>query len=253
MPDELTITAAAIGASGYVAAKLFGSTLDAMGSDLNKAYQKGRDKILQKASSKVSNPEDGKQANLRVARDVLWNGAITNDEVCSEYFGGILASSRSEDGNDDGALHYLDVIKSLSSKQLHLHYCIYAAFQKYMNQANIEINAGQGSVLEPYKMYASMVEAHEIGLRPDYDLVVLQRVGLINIYKYDNAPIGDHSFLSYFMVSPCTFGVMVYSIAFNQFDHWRTFSSSNYGEFSNINLLLFTADSLDGLVTHHKN
>jgi hypothetical protein len=65
-----------------------------------------------------------------VARDVLWNGALTNDEVCAEYFGGILASSRSEDGSDDGVIYYVDVIKSLSSKQLKLHYVIYNSFNK---------------------------------------------------------------------------------------------------------------------------
>jgi len=52
------------------------------------------------------NLEDGKAANLRVTRDVIWNGAVTDDEVCAEYFGGILAASRTEDGKDDSAIQF---------------------------------------------------------------------------------------------------------------------------------------------------
>jgi hypothetical protein len=94
--------------------KVFGPALTEMGEDLKKLYAKGRDKLISAAFWKVRNPDDGKQANIRVTRDVLWNGAFTEDEVCAEYFGGILASSRSEDGKDDDAIQFVDAIKSLS-------------------------------------------------------------------------------------------------------------------------------------------
>ena len=51
--------------------------------------------------------DDGKQANLGVSRDVLWNGAFSTESICAEYFGGILASSRSEDGKDDSAIPFV--------------------------------------------------------------------------------------------------------------------------------------------------
>jgi len=57
---------------------------------------------------KIPNPHDGKRANQRVTRDALWNGAFTDDEVCAEYFGGILASSRTEESKDDDAIEFVE-------------------------------------------------------------------------------------------------------------------------------------------------
>lgn len=66
--------------------KLLGPTLDEIGTDLQKLYSIGRDKILSVAVRK-SNVNDGKKANLRVARDVFWNGSFTDEAICAEYFG----------------------------------------------------------------------------------------------------------------------------------------------------------------------
>ena len=88
--------------------KVLGPTLDTLGEDINKVYQIGRDKIIKVAQRKVTNIEDGASANLRVSRDVFWNGAFTDEAICAEYFGGILASSRSQDGKDDSGVYYVD-------------------------------------------------------------------------------------------------------------------------------------------------
>jgi len=121
--EEIAITTA-IAVGGYVGTKLFGTALATIGEDINKMYVKGRDKIVDVATKKIDNPDDGKKVNLRAARDVLWNGAITEDEVCVEYFGGMLAAARSEDGKDDGVVHYVNTIKAMSARQLELHYVI---------------------------------------------------------------------------------------------------------------------------------
>ncbi len=114
MPSEELVVTAGIASAAYVAQQLFGKTLAEMGDDLNKMYKANRDKLLTKATKKVSDPNDGATPNLRVARDVIWNGAVTDDELCAEYFGGLLASSRSADGKDDSALIYVDRIKIVS-------------------------------------------------------------------------------------------------------------------------------------------
>ena len=139
--EEFALTAGIAGAA-YVAQQLFGKTLAEMGDDLNNVYKSNRDKLLAKAASKVDDPNDGAKPNLRVARDVIWNGAVTDDEVCAEYFGGLLAASRSEDGKDDSALIYVDCIKALSSKQLHLHFVIYDSLQSLLLKAGKNLNPG---------------------------------------------------------------------------------------------------------------
>ena len=69
-----------------------------MGGDLVSYYRIGVNRILASAYRKTKDVEDGKSANLRVAHDILQNGAFCADEFVSEYLGGLLASSRSNDG-----------------------------------------------------------------------------------------------------------------------------------------------------------
>ena len=153
MAEEIAITTAVIAAGGYVGTKLFGSALASMGDDINKLYAKGRDKIVEMAIKKVGNPDDGKKVNLRSARDVLWNGAIADDEVCTEYFGGMLAAARSEDGKDDAVVNYVDTIKAMSARQLELHYVIYKAWQSLLISAPTAINVGQGSEVQKHHIF----------------------------------------------------------------------------------------------------
>lgn len=73
--------------------KAFGPVLGELGEDMKKLYATGRDRIIAFGYNKISNVDDGKSANLRVTRDVFWNGSFTDEAICAEYFGGILASS----------------------------------------------------------------------------------------------------------------------------------------------------------------
>ncbi len=49
---------------------------------------KGRDKIIDKAYKKLHDPDDGKSANLRVAHDVLTNGAFTDEDIVPSILAG---------------------------------------------------------------------------------------------------------------------------------------------------------------------
>lgn len=122
---------ATTGVVAFMGEKILGKTFVTIGTDLAKLYEKGRDKIIEKATKKITNIDDGKSANLRVSRDVFWNGSFTDESICAEYFGGILASSRSMNGEDDLGIYYVDLIKSLSSSQLKLHYLLYLSLNKY--------------------------------------------------------------------------------------------------------------------------
>ena len=211
MPSDEVIIGAGLAASAYVAQQLFGKTLAEMGDDLNKVYKANRDKLLVKAAKKVVNPEDGAVPNLRVARDVIWNGAVTDDEVCSEYFGGILAASRSVDGKDDSALIYVDCIKALSAKQLHLHFVIYNSIHNLLLKENKKINPGMESELQKVFVWFSGIELQNVlAINISIDLNVLHRQGLLKSYETDNHVVGEKS-LYYTKVEPTTFGVLLYA------------------------------------------
>ena len=225
----------------------FGPVLAEMGEDLKNLYAAGRDRILAAGFRKIDNAEDGKQANLRVTRDVLWNGAFADDEVCAEYFGGILASSRTEDGKDDSSIQYVDVIKSLSSKQLCLHYLIYNALNKMLVVTKPDLNVGQSTEIKKCGVWLATIELlSRYGVNIGTDFNILFRQGLITEYKTNQFNSGDKA-LPYAMIKPTTFGVLLYASAHNRIDDWRLFSSTDFGNFETIEPLTVFADSLDEL------
>lgn len=247
MPGEEIVVSTAIAVGGYVGTKLFGTVLATMGDDINKLYMRGRDKIVDAATKKVDNPEDGKTVNLRAARDVLWSGAITEDEVCAEYFGGMLAAARSEDGKDDGVVHYVDTIKAMSARQLELHYVIYKSWQTLLNQkVEAPINVALSADVQKWKIFMAGLELGARQLPYDRDLTVLHRLGLIQDFRYDNHVV-DGKNLPYASVTPTTFGVMLFAVAHNKMEGWRNFGAEAYESSSGIAPLMYFADSLEKL------
>lgn len=246
MPGEEVVITAAVAVSGYVGTKLFGTALATMGDDINKLYVKGRDKIVEVATKKVDNPDDGKKVNLRAARDVLWNGAITEDEVCAEYFGGMLAAARSEDGKDDAVVHYVDTIKAMSARQLELHYVIYKAWQVLLNQSGEPINIGLSADVQAWHIFLNGLELQRRRLPYDLDLTVLHRLGLIFQFKYDNHSINTQT-MPFVDVTPTTFGVMLFAVAHNKIDTWRDFNNESYESATDIRHLDYFAENLEKL------
>ena len=225
--EEIAVTAGVAGVA-YVAQQLFGKTLAEMGDDLNKVYKSNRDKLLAKAAAKVSDPNDGAKPNLRVARDVIWNGAVTDDEVCAEYFGGLLAASRSADGKDDSALIYVDCIKALSSKQLHLHFVIYNSLNALLIKAGKPVNPGMQDELGQVEVWFAMQELTvRLGLNPLIDLNVLHRQGLIGGYS-TNSHVAGNKALAYAKANPTTFGVLLYAAALNDLPAWQRFGKGEF-------------------------
>ena len=178
--------------------KAFGPALTEIGEDLRKLYAKGRDKLITVAYRKIHDLNDGKQASLRVTRDVLWNGAFTEDEVCAEYFGGIFAASRSVDGKDDDVIQFVDVIKSLSAKQLRLHYVIYNSFNKLLVAARTPVNVGLDKEIQPKQVWFSSPELVEtLSLKIETDLNILHRQGLLHQYRTSAHVVSEGVLLPY--------------------------------------------------------
>ncbi len=228
--------------------KVFGPALTEIGEDLKKVYAKGRDKLISAAYRKVRNPDDGKQANLRVTRDVLWNGAFTEDEVCAEYFGGVLASSRSEDGKDDGSIQFVDAIKSLSAKQLRLHYVIYNSLNKLLVAAGNPVNVGSSEEIHLKQVWFSSVELLHLKLRLETDLNILHRHGLLSQYRTDTHKVSEKQILPYTSVHPNTFGILLYGAVHNRLDDWRTFDRQDFGNFPEIAVPTFYVPTLQELL-----
>lgn len=216
----------------WAAKKLLGPTIDLVGADLASVYAKGRDKIIKSGSDKVTNLEDGAKSNLRVTRDVFWNGAFSDDDMCAEYFGGILAGSRSSDGKDDSGVFYLDIIKSLSSSQLKLHYLIYSSFNRLLVEENTEaFNPGLSTDLNKKKIYLLTYELTELGIKYDFDLQALYKTGLLKRFEYGKHISADNLRHS-IVVTPTTLGIQLFAVASNRLDDWRKFKDSIFDNFA---------------------
>jgi hypothetical protein len=228
--------------------KLIGPLFDEVGTDLARAYAAGRDKLLSKATSKVEDLEDGRRANLRVAKDVLMNGSITDDEVCAEYFGGVLASSRSEDGADDGAIGYVGAIQGMSSKQLRLHYFIYNELNRLLSESSEKVHVGQGSELNKWGVYILTGELMLSGMDVTREMVALSRLGLVSNWTVNSHPFDEGKLIPYLMATPTTFGVLLYAVAHNRLSSWTQFSSEYFGVFDGIKPLGMAERTLEALV-----
>ena len=232
MVDPITVGALVSG--GWVTKKLLGPTLDALGDDIQKWICNKRTEIISRAADKVDNLEDGKCANLRVARDVLWNGLFSESEVCTEYYAGLLAASRSADGLDDEAVPFVDVVKSLASRQLKLHYSIYCSLERILEQAH-----ANGEAFDISGIHGRM-DVFFVGHDPhnsDLDLQVLQRNGLITEFSTGSKRIareGREQLLLFCRTRPTMFGISLYAAAHNQLERRRAFGLRHFGEFDGI-------------------
>ncbi len=245
--------AATVGAVYGMAKQLLGKTFDVVSGDIAGLYERGRDKILEKMSKKVDNLSDGRSTNLRVTRDVFWNGSFTDEEICAEYFGGILASARSEDGKDDAGVFYTDLIKSLSSTQLNLHYLVYSSFNKSFvaDPAKANLNPGDETEFALERIFLSLLEILEITGERDVgrDLHALHSRGLIGNFELREYALKNSSgSVPYISVQPNSLGVQLYAVAYNKLDEWRKFGVYDFGEFASVPRLRFSGKSVESLL-----
>jgi len=227
----------------WILQKTLGPVLVEIGDDLKRVYTKGRDKIIEKAYKKIDNPEDNKSANLRIAHDVLTNGAFTDNEICAEYFGGVLASSRSEGGENDDAMQLLNTIKSLSSKQLYLHYIIYNSLNKLLTAEETPINVGQSDQIQRKRIWLNLEELNKLKIKHDTDFNILLESYQTNIHK-----ISEMHLFPYACAAPTTYGVLLYSVAHNALPKWRLFSQELFPDFDEVALPQKYAFSLNELI-----
>jgi hypothetical protein len=202
--------------------KVLGPTLDVLGADLARVYAAGRDRIIQAAARKTPNLEDGASANLRIAHDVFSNGGFAESEIASEYFGGVLASSRGDGRGNDNAIYFSGLIKSLSSGQLSLHYAIYFALNQLLASGTFPPphNLGlQGDVdrLNVWLPGVSLMSLKAIKL--DVDFQVLYRLGLISQYEHNVRQVAETSILAAH-AKPTSLGFQLYAVAHNRLANW---------------------------------
>lgn len=122
-------TGLAVLGSKDVLTKLLGPTADYLGAEAAGLVEKcniNLDRVFLNAKKKLGNRlEQHGSVSPRILRHVVDDGRFCEDELVAEYYGGLLASSRTIDGKDDSGLTHLSRVKSMSVYQIRLHFFIY--------------------------------------------------------------------------------------------------------------------------------
>ena len=158
MPDPISLAIAAYLTKGGLS-KILGPTADYLGGQLKEFTQKRIEnvgKIFSNAENKLGNKIDSPgQVPPKVLRTIINEGSYSDDVVAVEYFGGVLASSRTEVGRDDRGSRLSKMIDNLSTYQIRSHYLIYSTiselFSNGENSFSLPENRGELQLFMPFQ------------------------------------------------------------------------------------------------------
>ena len=132
----------------WAARRILGPTFDQIGMDLRDRYSEGRIRNTQRILEAMNRKTESANSVTgtippRVVMAVLEQGSWCDGEVMAEYFGGILASSSSDDEMDDRGAAWTSLVSRLATRDVHLHYLCYRALRECL-VGSTEIRLGMG-------------------------------------------------------------------------------------------------------------
>ena len=144
MPEPIVIaglvaSAAHLGKDAII--KILGPTADYLGGELKEFTEKRIEnvgKIFSNAEKKLGNKLDSPgQVPPKVLKVIINEGSFSDDNITVDYFGGVLASSRTEIGRDDRGSRLGKIIDNFSTYQIRTHYLIYSTISEiFLNSEN---------------------------------------------------------------------------------------------------------------------
>jgi len=124
--------------------KLLGPTADYIGQEAKSLVSKcniNLENVFLRAKEKLNETiEKPGAVNPRVLKPIIDEARFCEDKITTEYFAGILASSRTENIENDAGVQYVAVVRDLSSWQLKIHYIFYQALKRENNFKNLSLN-----------------------------------------------------------------------------------------------------------------
>ena len=192
---------AALGGAALVG-KLLGPTAEYLGENLKELVKKRQEntaRIFRNAGKKLGDKiEEEGSVPSRVLKEVLGEGSFAEDDVVGEYFGGVLASSRTPEGRDDRGVTISKLVSRLSSYQLRAHYVFYEAIRQCNRSKDINLHAGgelfKAQTYIPYATFLVAMEFRKEEASQFFSLLAhiisgLYKERLIHTYRYGES---DH-------------------------------------------------------------
>jgi len=147
--SEMVPVAATAAAAYELAKRVLGPTADYIGKELAHFTERrvvNLKRIFVKAENALgSRVDEAGRVPPRVLALLLSEGSFCDDELGAEYFGGVLASSRSRVGQDDRGVAMMALLGRLSAYQIRCHYGFYATLRIKAKEA-----AARGKEFVPF-------------------------------------------------------------------------------------------------------
>lgn len=188
-------TGLALFGSAKIIEKLLGPTADYIGEGVKTLAEKrihNIRKIFDIATQRLGNKINDKgSVPPKILKCILEEGSFCNDSLSAEYFGGVLASSRSEISRDDRGSALINLISCLSTYQIRTHYIFYHMIKSTFNGEDININSSAGrNKMEIYIPFSSYLTAMDFGEKEKVGVIVphiafgLDKEKLIEAWRY---------------------------------------------------------------------
>ncbi len=161
----LAILGAAVGSKDIVA-RVFGPTADYLGVGIQNWTERRVNnvaRIVEKAHSRLGDRANSSgSVHPKVLKEILDEGSYSEDELAIEYFGGVLASSRSGVSRDDRGASFVQLVARLSAYQLRSHFLFYHLIKSVFNGTNLSVNTSDRrfrlQIYIPFRSYISLME-----------------------------------------------------------------------------------------------
>lgn len=237
MPEPITtvglgIIAAYLGKDGLN--KILGPTAAYLGECFRDFAQKRAQNVgrifgnaEQKLGQKIEQPG---QVPPKVLKTIINEGSYSDDEIAVEYFGGILASSRTEQGRDDRGARIGKILDGLSVYQIRTHYIVYTLVRKIFKDSGYQFNQDDRPRMQIFIPWASYLgamefsqsEMNQLASIVNHSLFGLSRDALIETFQYGSEEhISKHCTEAKgggIVVSPSAFGAELYLWGYGQGD-----------------------------------
>jgi hypothetical protein len=200
---EAAKNAALVGAGAYLAKDLLkqalGPTADYIGEGLKQFTAKRIEninrifrKFINKLGERIDEPG---QVHPKLLKNLILDGSFCDDELTAEYYGGVLASSRTGVNRDDRGITYLDQVSRLSTYQIRTHFIIYTVIRDLFKGVKIAPHQKLRTGVHPhiysicipqsdYNIAMDFGDKEDINLCTHHSLTGLDNNGLAEIINY---------------------------------------------------------------------
>ena len=165
IPNEvLEILGSNLGKGGL--SKILGPTAEYLGDELKSFAQKRLEtvgKIFSNTEKKLGKKVDTPgRVPPKVLKTIIDEGSYADDDIAVEYFGGVLASSRTCVNRDDRGARLAKLIDGMSTYQIRTHYLIYSTISQLFSNSKysfqVQKDREEMRLFMPMKSYVGAMQ-----------------------------------------------------------------------------------------------